>query len=388
MGKKINYKDILIYFDGPQLFVGEDQVNTNYLCLLVAQYKEKDKFLCVPISKEKLKSFKLGEIDLKNLYSSPPTEELYLIETESIMNECIEMRKIELQDVPESWFPGEGFFYEEEKMKIDDEKIKKQAKESNRAIIHLTLNPPEARIANKISPDHLAGIVTIFQSLIKYAYKTGSKLMSAQKDKYYSDDIYKLDIASTSPGSFTVHFQNRQPADLFGLSEIERAFFIIDGISEILNDEKELIKKMKEYKGHFAGTYIRFLEGIIKNDMPLSYSWILPGIDKAKTKSIYKKSAKFAYDSLVSTEELSIEELELTGRVIKADDKTGKWTLSSDEDQKEYKGELSKKSKMNLEGIVIKSKIYKFFCEEKIEEILGTGKEKKKIFLIKYELIT
>lgn len=386
MLKKITHRETLIYYDGPVLFVGEDQINTNYLCLLVEQNKEKDKFFCVPISRGILNNFKLGELDLRNLYISPPTGEVYYLETDELIGEKLLLNPMPAQDIPESWIPAADFFYEEIRF---DETIIQQANESNRAILHLTLNPPEARKANKISPENLAGMITIFHALVKYAFKNAISSLDKQIKKSLDiSDNYKLDIVSASGGkSFNVHLQAKKYADLFGYADIERAFKIIDDLSENIENKERLLEKIKKHKGHFANAYIKLLGTIAKNDMPISYSWIMPGIVEVKTNTIYKHHAKSAYDSLISLEELTREKIEIIGRVIKADDKSGRWTLVSKEDKKDYRGELSEKSNVTLAGIVIKLKTYKFSCEETIVEITGTGREKKRLVLIDYEIL-
>lgn len=387
MAKEIKHLETLVYYDGLQLFVGVDQVDTQYLCVLVEQHEKEDTYLGIPISRERLKSFKLGEIDLKDLYVTPHIEELYFIKSDDILGKKLMLKQIAFKDISSLWIPEAGFFYEAEPQY--DEIIKKQAQETKSAILHLVLNPPEARDANKISPENLARVITVFQSLIKYAFKKAiSNLEEQIKRTLDISENYKLDVISTSGGgSFTVHLQSKKHADLFGYSDVERAFRIIDSLSNDLSDNEALLNNIKQYKGHCANTYIKLLETVIKNDMPMSYSWAMPGIDEIKTKTIYKSNAKSAYDSLVSTEELTSETVQLIGGISKADYKTGRWTLISDEDNKEYHGELSEKSKVTLKGIVIKTKIYKFFCEETIEEITGTGREKKKLVLIEYEVL-
>ena len=45
MNIKIILKDILLYYDTPQLFIARDNVGTNYLCMLVEQNQEFDIFV-------------------------------------------------------------------------------------------------------------------------------------------------------------------------------------------------------------------------------------------------------------------------------------------------------------------------------------------------------
>ena len=46
MKRIIKHKETLVYYDGPELFRGVDQFNTNYLCLFVEAANGVNKYLC------------------------------------------------------------------------------------------------------------------------------------------------------------------------------------------------------------------------------------------------------------------------------------------------------------------------------------------------------
>jgi len=386
MAKFLRYVETLAYFDGVQLFVGIDKVDTQYLCLLVERRISEEVYLCVPTSRARLKSFKIGEGDLSDFFSMPHMEECYQLVSSDIFDGEMLAESIELDKIPENWLPEKGFFLDANIR--PDELIQVQAVENQRTVLHLSLNPPEARDTPKIDTENLVRILAVFQTFVKHAYKRTLSALE-RKTRQMLDDPknYGLDVIGTSTGSFTVQLQSKTHTDLFGNSDLDKAFEIIDELVRDMKDEEQTLKVVRQYRGHLANVFIKLLEIVIDYDIPLFYHWTTPAFKEPRGGKIIRMEAVPVYKLLNSIKELGIEKVELIGNVIKADTKTGKWTLFSEENQKEYHGELSERSDMALEGIVMKSVRYRFKCEENIEEITGTGQEKKKLVLIRHETI-
>ena len=79
MSIKVFLKDILLFYDTPQLFVARDSVGTNYLCMLVEQNSTFDNFACVQISEQKLTHFCSGNIDLRDIFIEPEIKSFFHI---------------------------------------------------------------------------------------------------------------------------------------------------------------------------------------------------------------------------------------------------------------------------------------------------------------------
>jgi len=383
MNRNAQYIETLIYYDGPQLFLAQDQFDTHYLCLLVQNNELFDKFLCVPISLARLYNFYQKEIDLRKVYVSPESDELYLTEISDFSTDTFELTPISSQ-VTESWLPDAGFYFEKEQ--DYSETIIEEAQTKNRAILHLSLNPPEARTDYKINTLILAEALITFQSLVKYAYrKTLSELNIATQRALGNVEYYTLDVFSFSLGSFTVHLQSRLQSDLFGYVDVAKAFERIDQITQNLNIPDIALSTMRENKGHLATAYLRLLQLIIDNNSPITYKWIIPEAKEPIQFSISKKSATDLYELFNTVEELGVEIIELIGKFTKIDTSRNSWSLTTLEDAKEHSGSLSSGSKVSFSGAVIDSQLYKLICEERIEEVLGSGREKTRLYLISYE---
>lgn len=112
MQRFIQYKETLIYYDSPQLFLAHDQFNTPYLCLLVEEGDEVDKFVSVPISQARLEVFLMGRIDLRTIIEAPESGEWFYIQLGDSETERFQL--FALDNLPAEWLPESDFFFEEE----------------------------------------------------------------------------------------------------------------------------------------------------------------------------------------------------------------------------------------------------------------------------------
>ena len=101
--------ETLVYYDGPELFVAQDQLHAHYFCLLVEVTESSENFLCAPIFPEKLSHFYRGQIDLRHIYENPETEELFFINITPESEQGFLLVPI-VQEIPDIWLPDKGFF--------------------------------------------------------------------------------------------------------------------------------------------------------------------------------------------------------------------------------------------------------------------------------------
>jgi hypothetical protein len=382
--KKVKYIETVIYYDVPQLFIVEDEVNLKYLCVLAEHSEETFNSLCVPISNNRLRLIKEAQYDIGLAFKEPEINEYFLL---SIKNESDELslNNLLFENITPHWFPELDFFYPIEETvteEIVEESIKKF-----RGIIHLSLNPPESASENKINTQRLSSALAYFQSLIKQAHKKAISTLK-EKSKYLDPEYFETEVFSFSPGSFKVHIQSKQTADFFGFSSISLALNKIDELLRNPDDLAGSIEIMKQNKGHLISSLIHLLDFIIKNETPITYNWTTPEIKKPQIKSISKTNAEKLYVELTKVEEMSSEEIILLGKVIKADSKYGTWAILNEEDNRIYNGLLSDKYPVTLSGIIIEEVKYKFICEEILEDVFSSGKEKRKIYLKEYVAIS
>ncbi|MGC1376995.1 MAG: DUF6575 domain-containing protein [Anaerolineales bacterium] len=382
MKKLLEYQATLIYYDGVQLFTGKDQLGTQYICLLVEQGDQGDRFLCAPISQGKLSAFYHSGVDLRDIFIFPESDELFLIETEDILQKNLELQAV-VEPVPEGWLPDTGFIYEKPVEGADT--IVSQSKEKNRAIISLSVNPPEALEETKITTNHLIDVLAIYQTLVKHAYNKVSKgVKGIVKEVLSVDNQSDLSVIGFSPGSFTIHFESETRADLVGYVDIAKGLQCIDEMTQSLEDTKQALEVIKKYKGHLAKAYLRLLEIISQRNIPVKYIWTIPEYQQPIAYSINQQRAKEVYKELIKIEKLGVENIEFVGKFTKADVIHKKWAAET-LDQKVYSGRLGKSKNISLSGVVMDQQFYRFVCEETSEEVTGTGQERTNLYLVDFE---
>ncbi|MFH0924933.1 MAG: DUF6575 domain-containing protein [bacterium] len=382
----IKYKDTLLFYDTPIVFIGVDLINTNYVCQLIERDDKGDNYLCVQISPTRLVELIKGGLDLRNVFEVPELNQYYKITVVEDLNSSFELIPIDPKEIREDWLPKTGLFLEPVS-ENKEELILNEVKSRNSAIVHLILNPPESAVGHVISVTHLAGALDLFQLMLRHAFK--KVYTGFGKDfRKLSDflDKYSLEVFALSPGSFKIHLQSKEKADISGYVEISKGLEKIDEITGSIGDMNKSLEVLKANKGHLASSYINLLEFVIENDCPISYSWITPEREKPITKNISKKQAMPLYNEIAEYKELKVELLEIVGKIIRSDVKKGTWTIETDEG-KEYSGKIEEGENISLKGTVNDSEKYRFYCEEKIIERVGAAKETKEYLLTKIEHI-
>lgn len=383
MSRALEHVQTLVYYDGPQLIVAADPVGTKYLCMLTEELEDRDKFLCVAVSGPRLTEFRDGALDLLQVFVNPETSELYEGDADYSASEFSLAVKLAKQ-IPESWYPQEGFFLEAGE---STEKATIEAKARNRAIINFALNPPEARDALQIEVQRLASGLQVFQNLVKHAYSKSIRGMNRATRDLLSDSInYQMEVYGFSAGSFTVNMQSKlSPDDLLGSVNIEKALRLVDEAVAASSDPEQAIGFLREHTGFFLSAYRSLLKFVIDNDSPLKYEWATPGFIADQRSTMSVDVATELYDILVRQESLTTEFVTLVGVVTAARYNTGSWTLLSEEDDTEYSGKVPPDSAINLAGITLRTERYQFDCEERLQEFTATGEEKIERLLLDYK---
>ncbi len=384
MNKKITSFETLVYYDGPEVVLVSDQISTKYVCALVVRGPESDKYFCTSISPSRLESFTSGSIDLRSIFDSSEANDFYTIELRDQEVTDIPILPIDFASLPQEWLPDEGFFLEPQP--TEDLDLLHEATARNRAVIDLSLRPPESSIGNKISAYNLSQSVGMFQTLLKYAYKKSIAALS-QAAKKVLDQIqnYEVEVLTFAPGSFKVRMQSKSPADLLGYTDISKALFKLDEIVGPIEDSEKSLDVLRRNAGHLIKAYQKFLKLAIDFNSTISYEWTFPELSKTIRHDITKRHAEPIYNLLEEKQDLGTEVINLVGRILKADVRSGVWTCLEEETNRTFTGKINPEREISLAGITLETTIYEFECEEHLVEEIVTGKEKTVLLLNKYK---
>lgn len=372
MNRQVKYKSTLLYYDEPLVVLCEDKLEGLYIGLLVND----ETYFCVPISPRRLDQLYKGDIDLLDVFRNLEEPEYYSCVFEVYNDYSNELRIIQIESIPHDWFPDEGLFLPEPSP--DEDIVLSKSRQENKPILYVALNPPEAITGHKIHVGRLSDFLSIFQNLVKYLFKQCS-------NSYSSDDAFLLNVTGFQPGSFTVQLESLENGDLLGGNEIANCLRMLDEFTTRMATPQSALKFIQQYKGHLAGSYIKFLEYIQKNDSNFKYTWATPEFEKSVQHEVKSEMISSLLDLFSQSSDIANEDIELIGSVKKADSNLNTWKIFNEEDNKEYAGKIKSDSSVTVSGLVIDSKRYKFYCEETISSILGSGRAKKVLYLVKYE---
>jgi len=374
--KRLNHSESLIFYDGVQIFVGDDQFGGKFICLLTDRSEQTDKYLCAPISLFGIHDFLQGKLDLREVFENPEIDELFRIEVVAENFFDMPALPIPVAQGPPEWLPDYGFFLRPEKP--PDVKVLQEAMSRKRVVIQCKLDPPEARREAKISAESLAQAIKLIQRLVKHAFRRSIRNLSkTMREKLGSPENHELEVlAFSTGGSFTVFMQSPVPPNLLGHVEISQAFEAIDRVVELSIKPTEAAQKVAELGPHFAGTYKDLLKFISDTDTPFEYEWATPD-KRTSSGQITVSQAIPLYNAISEKIDIGVETVKFIGKLTKVDEKTKTWRLTSEEDQKEISGS----SEIELAGLVIETQRYEFICEERFEEERASGREITKLYL-------
>ena len=107
------------YYDFPQIFVADDAMGTNYLCLLFAHDSDGFKYIGVQVSQQRLDTYIKGKLDLRDAYLSPEAENAVFLVT--VKNQIITAaRQLQPSEITEDMLPEKDYFFDVDDY-IDDE---------------------------------------------------------------------------------------------------------------------------------------------------------------------------------------------------------------------------------------------------------------------------
>jgi len=378
MNKLIHISQILAYYDVPELFLGKDNIGTNYLCMLIE--KDNDlKYLATLISINRLSQFTCGLIDLRSIYENPEIREFYLLDSVDGTSYMIEQSFD--SEIQQDWLPLEGFLLNNPFN--DDTLIVEESLERNNAVVHLAVSDEKDDLG--IETDDLGDIIKLYSMLVENSYK---KVISQRKLKgsksYIIKENYKLRAFASSAASFNLHLFSEANKDLFGRSMIEFGLEKIDDIFESYDKDIDLLNVLRSIQGHGVSSFAKILKKISANNLKIKHKWFAPSRQHVNVRIIDKDQADRVLNIITSTIELSEEIKEFIGTFVQVDLLKKTWRLKLTDGGKEIFGTATEEQ---LIGLTIRTLEYRLICEEIIEEFKVSDKEKisyifKSIYII------
>jgi hypothetical protein len=262
---------------------------------------------------------------------------------------------------------------------VESSTVRAEAVARRRVMLEVALETLESGQAHKVRANTLSGLLLHLQALVKHAYtKVVSGLSDAQKMLLHTDTDPLLDVVTMTPGSFRLLLEAAEQPDLFGYGEITRALSAVDEITAVAGNPEETLLRLRRYRGHTVGAYLRLLRFMVQSGVSMRYAWASPDMAVVSGNAISLKEAEPLVTALTASETLGCESVTLVGVLRKLDLDAGTWRLRVAENNRDYSGKV--RPGVSLSHLV-SDQPYRFVCDEEIEEVTGMGREVKTLYL-------
>lgn len=377
--KSIHYNRTLFYYDGPQVIEARDSIGGHYIAVMLDAEEQNDRYLVVGVSPEGLRQFRAGMLDLRKLMESGDQESWHTT-TVTNLNEPLEL--VQQQGIlsESGLLPEKGFVLHDHP---SEEIALKEARERHNLVLEVAVEPPEAAEIHRIRVITLIDLLAHVQTMIKHAYGAALRELGSDVRKGIDKtNAHLLDvIIPAAPGSFRVIMEAVQPPDMLGQNELSRALGKIDKLFADSGDPQKTLEEARNNRGHLAGAYLRLLRFLVNHKTGFRYSWAEPEFNESRHYAVTEGQAGPLVEVLSGISNLGSETVVLVGSIEKANRRNGTWGILTDDGI--FSGQV-RDGGPSLEGLKIGSR-YKFECIEEIEEIEGTGREQRTLYLTQYE---
>lgn len=359
---------VLAEYDGPAILVCEDNLNCQYIAVLVERC-DTDVFLAVGVKPESLKKIVFGDADVRSCFVNPPIEQYFTINFSG--DEVFYLSPAD--NVSHDLFPLENSFIPGAASHSEKSENIERAISANSLLIELSFNPESSVRFPSIETRNLIEGLAKFEKAIRYsAYQAAKRELS----RHLTLEESRTSVLAFDKGSFQVLLQAPGLGDSTGAAPLEPGLQQIDEIFNSADSISKLEPILQKGKGHFANAFLSLMDFVVEADAPISYSWISPLGKRTTSPVISMRKATDIKQYFAAKKDLRNEILEIEGEFDGAAIRSKKWTIRSTDDRI-FSGKLPKDSEIQLAGTVIGKKRYRFRILEKFHSTPLGEKETK-----------
>lgn len=366
----------LLFYDYPQVFTAKDKVDCYYVCMVVEELESGPLYLALQISNKRLRGLLSGALDLRAIYQFPEISLFRLAEFQED-GETLAFTGAAYDMCPVEYLPDEGLYF-------DEDEIAGEALEHNSPVSHIGLSVKEAEKNAQIGIAKLSEFLALYQNVLKHLARIAAKEIKCKINR--KETPFNVDVYGFSHGSFTVHVKSSYQCDLFGDNALlAAAYSKLNSFIELAESPESAVIELQKIKGHAANSIIKLVEFVDSQCCPLTHSWASPSTGRSEKRNLSVSSAKALAELCRQRNDLFDEEIVLEGSIVRANEEANTWKMTNLRDGKRYSGEVDPESGLSMTGVIIGKEIYRFYCRERVEVVLGTGQEVTRLRVYKIE---
>lgn len=365
---RLNFIEVIVFYEVPQIFIATDIFDTKYLCLLYPHDDELCyKYLAVRISEKRLNLFKGQIIDLLSIYQDPE-DGCYFDVVVKDANDII-ATPLPANQIQPFMLPDDGFYCNYDA--IDNEELISRSLQSGKIMSCIAFSDIEN--SHNIDVNVLTNALDRYQAMVRNCH-------IKRFGKQYASEA-NMRACALQAASFDVHFISNETFDMFG--EASRISSTLQKIDEIfsIDSSDELKEKIEELQGHTLSSMRSFLQVMEKNKLSFKHKWVKSTLEKSTSGSTISLNAiSRVYDYLNTHTELEEVTTEFVGYFASGTVlNKGKWIFICD--KKRITGTTDESNMFN--GITLGERHqYKIKCMEYQDTNPVTAKPKTTYKLI------
>ncbi len=373
--RTIHPTEILAYYDGVEVFAGQDIIGGCYVGAFIDTVGDADRYLVVGVRPERLRELRSGMLDLRTLLLEAPGGEWYLTLVNGDAGQPLLLEPQNAVLITTDYLPEDGFLLSDDS--IDDLALQ-HARTRHNVVLEFSAEPPEAAAGHRIRTATLGSLLLLMQTIVKYAYQSALRDLAPQiRSTLDTTDGHLMDVViPAAPGSYRVFLEAAKPPDMFGYGELARGLERLDEVFASAAAPDTAREKLQKYQGHLAGSYIKLVQFLSANRTGLSYSWAHPALKAARYGGVSESGAHQLAAMLSDADSLAAEPVMLEGTLERVNRGRGDWALLTSDGIKA--GNIANGGP-SLNGLQV-GKTYRFLCVAEAE-LDAAGSEKHTIYL-------
>ena len=292
--KAIQPTETLVYYDGVEVFAGQDSIGGHYIGMIIDTIDIVDRYLVTGVSPERLRQFRSGVVDLRTLFLEAPDGEWFITRADGEPGQSLLLEPQSGALLATEFLPGEGFFLED--VPVDD-LVFQQARERGKVVFEFSVEPPETAAGHRIRMTTLAVLLTHLQTFVGHAYRAAVRDMpSSARQLVDTTDGHLMDVvAPATAGSFRVILEAAKSPDMFGSGELVRGLKRMDEVFTCADNPDAAQELLQVHRGHLAGSFINLVQFLADHQTGLRYGWADPAFSKVQHGGVFRSCGASTY---------------------------------------------------------------------------------------------
>lgn len=377
---KIWHKSTLFEYDGPQIFEARDRIGGHYIAVAVEDSGADQQYLVVGTEVEKLRKFRIGEMDLRTLLVESSGDGWYLTESNVDEEQSYTIRLQQSSILEHEHLPDSDFFLYDNQT---TDTLISEARTRDKLVVEIVTETPDTGTQHRIRASVLSGLLDQFQSLVSGAYGNELGTNNTSTSRKRIKELTQLDVViPAAQGSFRMLLEASKPRDLFGVNpELASALKNVDDLFASVTAVHQ-----QQYhvpvRGKSLNQFNKLLKFLDSNNTNLKYAWAEPQFDRPISHTITTNQIQSYVATMDNPSTPEFKEVNLVGEIERVNRQNKTWGLYAD-DGSILRG-IVEEDGNRLNGLTV-GKRYEFRCLQKISDQNDTSDTSSEYIMKSYK---